>query len=206
MLAHDLKIPYLFDPDKELPDVAGSMTAVRTVRRQAVKFVVKEIPLDPGPKLRPFGSKISPPLKKEFVPLEPFKKNGRHLLIDIDLHAPKERILAEIEFLIKIHKVTIKTETPKRGITISRNQCSPFKVYKMVKSGKSRLQVTWEIFPQTSGNDPNYDDETKRVYEKVRRAYSKAENLIKEAEHSIPKSLKSRLRIQGNAGKDKSLT
>jgi hypothetical protein len=205
LLANNLKIPYLFDPDKELPEVAVSMSAVRTIRRQDPKFLVEETPPAPGIKLRPIDSKISPPSKKEFVPLKPFKKNGRYLLTEIDLHATKEKILAEIEFLIKIHKTTVETSTPQQKIYVSsKHKHSPFKIYDMAKTDKNLIQITWELFPEVNGINPNYDEDSKKHYEEIRRLHSKAKNLIEKAEESIPKSLKPRLRRQGNAEKDKS--
>jgi hypothetical protein len=203
LLANELNIPYLFDPDKELPEIAVSMTAVRTIRRQDLEFLVEETPPDPGINLRPLGSKPSP--KKEFVPLKPHKRDGRYLLTAIDLHAPKERILAEIEEKIRINKFTVKTEAQKRGIGISsKSNLPPFTIYDMHKNGKDLLAITWKLFPQVNELNPNYDDDTKRYYEEVRRSDEKAKKLIKEAEESIPKSLKSRLRRQGNVEKDKS--
>jgi hypothetical protein len=204
LLANNLKIPYLFDPDKELPEVAVSMSAVRTIRRQDPKFLVEETPPAPGIKLRPIDSKISPPSKKEFVPLKPFKNNGRYLLIAIDLYAPNERILAEIEEKIRTNKFTVETEIPKRRITTDlRNQHSPFTVFNMVKSGKRLSQVTRELFPHLR-DKKNLIDEGRSNYMVIFRLHKKAKKLIKEAEESIPKSLKPRLRRQGNVEKDKS--
>lgn len=201
-LANNLGIPYLFDPGKELPEIGGSMKSVRTIRRQDPKFFVEETPPAPGINLRPMDSKISP--KKEFVPLKPFKKNGRHLLVEIDLHSPKERLISEIEFLIEIHKVVVKTLPPKhRTHVLSKHKHYPFNIYDIAKSGKDLIHITWELFPDINGINPNYDDNTKKHYEEVRRLYLKAEALIKEAEESIPKSLKPTLRISDNVEEDK---
>lgn len=193
MLANKLKIPYLFDPDMEIPKVAVLTKTVRSIRRQDTKFHVEEAPPDPSIQLRPIGSKISPTSKKEFVPLEPFKKDGRYLLAEIDLLAAKGKIVAEIEFLINVHKLTVKTSPPKQKVHVSsKHKQSPFRIYNMVKSGKSIIEITWELFPEVNEMNPNYDEKTKRYYEEVRRLYNKAEKLIKKAEESIPKSLKLR--------------
>lgn len=202
LLANNVNIPYLFDPDKELPEVAVSMAAVRTIRRQASDFLVEESPPNPHIKLRPIGSKTPPSPKKEFVPLKPHKKDGRHLLIAIDLHAPKERILAEIEEKVKIHKLTIQNETPKRGIAhLSENNLSPFKIYNMAKSRKKLCQITRELFPHLK-DKKNVIDEAMSYYMVIWRLNEKAKKLIQEAEESIPKFLKTRLRRSGNLKED----
>jgi len=200
LLANELDIDYLFDPDKELPEVAGLMKAVRSIRRQAAKFYIEETPPDPGPKLRPFGSKISPPLKKESVPLEPFKKDGRYLLVEIDLKAPKKRIFTEIEFLIEIHRATIETEIPKRGLTDDQDDLSPFKIYDMNKSGKKLSHITRELNPNLK-NTKNLTDDARSDYSKIYRLNKMAKKLIEEAESKIPKTLKLRLLRNSNVEK-----
>jgi hypothetical protein len=51
----------------------------------------------------------------------------------------------------------------------------------MKNSGKSLLEITLELFPDLEGADPNYNPAAKRRYEEVRRAYQKAQKLLKQS-------------------------
>lgn len=118
-----------------------------------------------------------------------FLKEGRFIQIEIDLFKPKKQIFAEIDMQIEFHlgevagflvdeyQSNTKDGPSYRGIK-ARGLASDtlyLKVYHMHhEQRKSFLQITREFFPTVGREDPNIDEEAKRCYEKVRRAYSKA--------------------------------
>jgi hypothetical protein len=108
-----------------------------------------------------------------------FLKRGRYIEISIDLYKPKKQIMAEINQLIEFILDYAEDKLPKKKVRGCTIDSLPFVVYDMHhRDGKSLLQITHYLFPDTKGEDPNIDSETKKCYERVRRAYQKAKRLI----------------------------
>jgi hypothetical protein len=119
-----------------------------------------------------------------------YLKEGRFIQVEIDLHKPKTQILAEIDRLIEFCLGEVRFHfyeylKPSHPGTILEGRGHshddfPFKVFRMHhEEGKSLLGITRELFPEIGDEDPNIDPEAKRQYEKVRRAYAKAKQIIK---------------------------
>jgi hypothetical protein len=109
-----------------------------------------------------------------------FPSPNRFILLEIDLHHTKEEIRAWFGHILDHYwKFAGPPESLKvRGAKIDELS---FLVYELKKSGKSLLEITHELFPGLEGADPNYNPTAKRRYEQVRRAYQKAQKLLKQS-------------------------
>ena len=110
---------------------------------------------------------------------DPFLKNKRFINVSIDLYKPKKQIMTEINQLTDFMLEYAKEELPKKKVRGVAVDSLPFVVYDMHhREGKSLLQITYKLFPDVHGEDPNIDPAAKRCYAKVTRAYQKAKKLI----------------------------
>ena len=105
------------------------------------------------------------------------------LILHINLEFPKERIRKELDFkfeeaLKKYHAGIIKK--PRGPAILTKEEIDEmFRAYDLVeKHNGNFLHATWEMFPETAGKNPNYDDETKNKYDWVRSHYKKVKNRL----------------------------
>lgn len=141
----------------------------------------------PWPSNKPIG-KIIARLKKQIdleqirnhhINLPPYSPSpNRFLLLEIDLHHTKKDIRTWFDHVLDHYWgfAGPPQELKLRGPEIEE---LPFKVYEMKESGKSLLEITYELFPELEGANPNYNPVAKQRYEEVRRAYQKAVRLSK---------------------------
>lgn len=107
-------------------------------------------------------------------------RDGRYLLLSIDMKSKSRDILRELKEIvtsIKEHE-TLRTKHRKK-----ESVKDIWKVYDLKKSGKNPCKIAEELSGK-KGN-PNYDSTLRAYYDMVRRAIKKAENIIKDIERDI---------------------
>jgi len=105
----------------------------------------------------------------------PNSDHGHFLTINVDLERPTGELLELIGRMIdsKRRESRIKTKRTKS------HGADPWDVWdKMQVPRNNLLKITHSLF-KVNGN-PTYDEKTKRVYDRVKRAYSKAISMIEE--------------------------
>jgi hypothetical protein len=127
-----------------------------------------------------FGYKETADGLKLLMDFSPHLKEGRYLTTTIDLHRKKKEIMAVFEDVLDVYwHYANQGKKQKRGLAPD-NLC--LKVYDMhINQGKPLLHVMRELYPETEGEDPNIDNETKRRYEQIRWAYRKGKRLVEQS-------------------------
>ncbi len=116
----------------------------------------------------------------------PYLRNGRYLVLAIDLHKPKKQIMAEIDYHVEgfatIKKVRgpaieFYLDTPTGKVTI-------YEIWDMChKGGKSPWKIAQKLFPEVKGTSyqpytKNYRKETRTIWKNINEAIKRADNKI----------------------------
>jgi hypothetical protein len=112
------------------------------------------------------------------VDLSPHLEDGRFLTFRFDMQHTRKEIRGIFEDLLMVYWPRANPDKEERRGKDLDSQC--FEIYDLHhKEGMSLLQITRQLFPFIlDDDDPDDDDDTKAAYEKVKRAFHKAEALI----------------------------
>ena len=98
--------------------------------------------------------------------------------ITINAKCAKAEILSAIEELLEFKKGFRHIIKSKKKGRIRKMSVDPWKVYDMRKEGgMTFLKITHDLFKETG--HPAYDDEVSKHYKQVKRAFQKAQSMIK---------------------------
>jgi hypothetical protein len=106
------------------------------------------------------------------------------LTIHINLHYSKERLREEFALILEdYHHLVKRGATPVRGEAILKKDKIDlmYRAYDLVEKYEGKyLQVTWELFPETNGKQPKFDEtcDTDNKLQQVKRWHQKVKNRI----------------------------
>jgi hypothetical protein len=100
----------------------------------------------------------------------------RYLLVEIDLHNPKQQIRHLLRRLIDHYWKRINPPKSTRARGPSYDDFCLI-VDEMRMAGQNFAEITRELFPETRGKNLNNDPSSKSLYERVKRAFKKAKKL-----------------------------
>jgi len=112
------------------------------------------------------------PIPLKYCPVRHISSPKGLLRLEIDLTRPKDELRKWFNFQVDRFK-----PRQKRGKDVDPE--FPFRVFDLIKQGKTIWQIACQLFPEVIGQDRRVDLEAKRRYMEVKRACKKAENWIK---------------------------
>ena len=141
MLAHRFGLSYLIDPEQPRPELAVYNEYVEKTWQQHCPYRVESLILSSN--LRPMSEdedEPTPKMTNKGLQLEEIARDGRYLLVQIDLDGSDDKIMAEIKGVLK--RARIFRTRQKNTRSASNKNLTHYDVWDEHKKGKSLFYIT----------------------------------------------------------------
>ncbi len=96
----------------------------------------------------------------------------------INLQCSKDHILRELEHFLDDNRKLKSQKVRSYGVLVPKKTDEIMRAYDLVEKHGNVVHAVWEMYPNTNGKQPSYDEEVNRRYQNVAAWHKKVNDLI----------------------------